>query len=162
MAQFQEHIEQANRNLRFLQHANQSASEYWDWQVTVGFYVAVHLVNAHLAQKTGLSYRSHEQVNEAINPYNELSLTKFSEPDYLAYDKLQGLARRARYLCNEDRKNHDARAHFTYDKHFARAMRYLDAIMSFVNREYPSAQLLRIKVACVELRAGALTNVQVG
>ena len=55
MASFQEHIAQANRNLDFLEQANQSLNTFWDWQVTAAFYVCVHLVNAHLAQKSGLS-----------------------------------------------------------------------------------------------------------
>jgi hypothetical protein len=98
---FEEHLAQAKRNLDYLQKSNELIPDRWDWQVTVCFYVGVHLVNAHVFQKTGQHYRSHEQVNMALNPAT-LSLAKLSESDYLAYKKLQGLARRARYLCHDD------------------------------------------------------------
>ncbi|MBN8823366.1 MULTISPECIES: hypothetical protein [unclassified Spirosoma] len=155
-----EHIAQANRNLDFLEQANQSLNPFWDWQVTAAFYVGVHLINAHLAQKSGLSFRSHQQVDEAINPFNQLSLTKLSETNYLAYDKLQGLARRARYLCNEDRANKVASAHFTYDKHFARAIRNMDILISFIEKEY-NVTLKRIAVKCIELKKGSLQNIAI-
>lgn len=160
MASFQEHIAQANRNLDFLEQANQSLNKFWDWQVTAAFYVGVHLINAHLAQKSGLSFRSHQQVDEAINPFNQLSVTRLSETDYLAYDKLQGLARRARYLCNEDRDNKAATVHFTYDKHFARAIRNLDTLISFIGKEY-GVTLKKIGVTCIELKKGSLQNIAI-
>lgn len=160
MASFQEHIAQANRNLDFLEQANQSIASFWDWQVTAAFYVGVHLINAHLAQKSGLSFRSHQQVDEAINPFNQLSLTRLSDVDYLAYDKLQGLARRARYLCNEERTNKATTVHFTYDKHFARAVRNLDILISFVEKEY-NVKLKRITVTCIELKKASLQNIVV-
>lgn len=160
MASFQEHIAQANRNLDFLEQANQSVNTFWDWQVTAAFYVGVHLINAHLAKKSGLSFRSHQQVDEAINPFNQLSVTKLSETNYLAYDKLQGLARRARYLCNEDRVNKATSVHFTYDKHFARAIRNLDILISFIEKEY-NVTLKRIAVKCIELKNGGLQSIAI-
>jgi hypothetical protein len=160
VASFQEHIAQANRNLTFLEQSNQLAGSYWDWQVTAAFYVGVHLINAHLAQKSGLSFRSHQQVDEAINPFNQLSVTKLSESNYLAYDKLQGLARRARYLCNEDRSNKATTVHFTYDKHFARAVRNLDALIEFIETEY-KVKLKRVSLRCLELKQSALKHVTV-
>lgn len=110
-----------------------------------------------MAQKSGLSFRSHQQVDEAINPFNALSLTRLTEPNYLAYDKLQGLARRARYLCNEERTNKEGKAHFTYDKHFARAIRNLDALIGFVESEY-GVTLRRISITCIELKKGSLSK----
>lgn len=160
MASFNEHIAQANRNLDFLEQANQSVGAFWDWQVTAAFYVGVHLINAHLAQKSGLSFRSHQQVDEAINPFNQLSVTRLSESNYLAYDKLQGLARRARYLCSEDRGNKATTVHFTYDKHFARAVRNLDALINFIEKEY-SIKLKSISVRCIELKKGSLHHISI-
>ena len=160
MASFQEHIAQANHNLDFLEQANKSISTFWDWQVTAAFYVAVRLINTHLARKLGLSFRSHQQVDEAINPFNQLSFTRLSEIDYLAYDKLQGLARRARYLCNEERSNKATTVHSTYDKHFARAIRNLDRLIGFVEKEY-TVKLKCISVKCIELKRGSLQYVDI-
>lgn len=161
VASFQEHIAQANHNLAFLAQANQSTTPFWDWQVTAAFYVGVHLINAHLIQKSGLSFRSHQQVDEAINPFSKLTATRLSETNYLAYDKLQGLARRARYLYNEDRANKATTAHFTYDKHFARAIRNLDILIGFVESEY-KVKLNRVSVKCIELKKGSLQHILVG
>ena len=158
MASFKEHIAQANHNLAFLAQANQSTPSFWDWQVTAAFYVGVHLINAHLIQKSGMSFRSHQQVDEAINPFSNLVATRLSETDYLAYDKLQGLARRARYLYNEDRSNKAATAHFTYDKHFARAMRNLDILIGFTEKEY-GVRLSRVSIKCIELKKGSLHHI---
>jgi len=58
LAQFDEHIQQANHNLQFLSFANQAGSAYYDWQVTICFYTALHLVNAHLSL-FNMQYRKH-------------------------------------------------------------------------------------------------------
>jgi hypothetical protein len=151
MASFESHIEQAKSNLSFLEQSNKNANNFWDWQVTVSFYVGVHLVNAHIAQCTQNSYRSHEQVDQAINPYAALSVAKLTETNYLAYSKLQGLARRARYLCHEDHANKTTDAQFTYDKHFARAVRNLDVLMAFLADHY-RVHFPVVSLRCLELR----------
>lgn len=160
VASFDEHIRQATRNLSFLEQANRLPAAHWDWQVTVAFYVGVHLINAHIAQKSGLNYRSHEQVDQAINPYIPLSPTKLAEDDYLAYSKLQGLARRARYLIHEERDNRTTDAQFTYDKHFARAVRYLDTLLTFIKSEY-GVSFPRLAFKCIELNRTTLSNFDV-
>jgi len=135
MADFSEHINQAKSNLNFLNSIT-SIKDYWDWKVTVSFYVALHLVNAHLAQKADLHYRTHNKVDQAINPFNTFSVTKFSEENYLAYTKLLGLSRRSRYLVNEKIRNNKNRLYFTYEKHFIKAIKNLDIILKYFNREY--------------------------
>jgi hypothetical protein len=150
LANFAEHINQAKSNLEFLGSINQNSTKFWDWQVTVSFYIAVHLVNAHIAKKSNLHYRSHEDVNNALNPFNELSLTKFSEELYISYIKLQALARRARYLCHDKPKNKSKGAFFTYDKHFSKAVINLDDILTFMVKEY-SLEFDKIDLNSVEL-----------
>lgn len=110
--------------------------EFWDWQVTSAFYVGVHLINAHIEKKTGNHYRSHESVKNAINPYSKLSLAKLSEEQYNAYNKLQWLSRRSRYLCKEKEGDFSTGANFTYDKHFDRALGYLNELIIFMNTEH--------------------------
>jgi hypothetical protein len=48
VALFEENIAQAKSNLNFLETVNQKIGNYYDWQVTICFYTAGHLVNAHL------------------------------------------------------------------------------------------------------------------
>jgi hypothetical protein len=157
LASFQDHIEQSKRNLAFLEKINKNSKDFWDWQVTVAFYAGVHLINSHIFKKSGLNYRSHEQVNNAINPFNNLSLTKLDEQSFLAYSKLQGLSRRSRYLCNENHANSDIHAHLTYDKHFARAVRNLDLILTYISDNY-KVSFNKISISCIELKNSNLNN----
>lgn len=108
----------------------------WDWQITVSFYCAVHLINAHLAASGNLHYRTHVQVKNAINPYNAGADCPVPPDVYLSYVKLENLSRRGRYLCHDDPDNHASSGHFTYDKHFAKALKHLDAILNHFKSSY--------------------------
>lgn len=149
MANFAEHISQAKRNLLFLESINKQSNNFWDWQVTTCFYTSVHLINAHIAN-FDLHYRSHEQVNEAINPFG-ISPCKLDEETYLSYLKLQHLSRRSRYLIHDDPKNKSKYEHITYDKHFKKAVYHLDKILQFIVDEY-SISFSSIKITCAELK----------
>ena len=118
MATFNEHISQAKKNLSFLEKINSECNDYWDWQVTTCFYVAVHLANAHISEKSNIHYRTHVDVKHALNPEIQLSITKFSDENYTAYVKLMNLSRRARYLCHDNTNNKNAEnAYFTHSIH---------------------------------------------
>jgi hypothetical protein len=134
---FDAHIKHVRHNLTTLQQFNAAMPECFDWQVTMCFYTAVHLVNAHLA-KFGLHYQSHENVKNALSPFMPVSVSKIPEDEYAAYVGLQHLARRSRYLVNEkDQKNKDEeQAHLTYDKHLTKACRHLDTLLKFFAEKY--------------------------
>lgn len=148
MASFQNHIDQAKRNLAFLSSINTTHNIYWDWQVTTCYYVNVHLVNAHLANTANLHYRTHEDVKNAINPFNALAIGKIPEDVYLAYAKLEGLSRRSRYLCHEEKKEDGN--FITYDKHFAKALKSLDLILTYFSQLY-DIDFGILTVECIEL-----------
>jgi len=136
LAKFEEHIKQAQQNLEFLGKINQQINNYYDWQVTVCFYVAVHLANAHIS-KFGVQYRKHTDVNFALNPENKTSICKLPTEEYVSYIVLHNLSRRARYLVNDkqaDIKNENV--FFTYDKHFAKAIRHLDRLLTYFSTSY--------------------------
>jgi hypothetical protein len=97
--------------------------------VTFCFYTAVHVINAHLAKKANLHYRTHEDVKNAINPTIAVPICAVPDAIYLSYLKLENLSRRARYLCTDDKKGDQEIAYLTYDKHFAKATRHLDNIL---------------------------------
>lgn len=156
MAAFNNHIDQAKSNLNFLLQANQSGPSFWDWQVTICFYTAVHTVNAHLAQVGNLHYQTHEAVKQALNPFNLLSICKVPQDVYLDYGKLEGLSRRSRYLCNEATYKQPELHHMTFDKHFAKAIKCLDRIMLYFSNIYGiSFGIYTIK--CVELNKTPLS-----
>lgn len=154
-----DHNNQACRNLSFLQSINKECNSSYDWQVTVSFYVAVHLVNAHLA-KYDMHYRSHEDVSNHINPFQKLSPSKLPENIYLAYKKLQGLSRRSRYLVHDDPENKSAVCHFTYDKHFVKAIKKVEIILEY----FISADKLHIpeiSLKCLGLKENEFKRIKI-
>ncbi|MFP4604838.1 MAG: hypothetical protein ACLFNJ_05645 [Bacteroidales bacterium] len=112
---------------------NTTVTNYWDWQVTIVFYSALHLIDAHVTYKTNQHYRSHDAVRQAINPYT-YSPAALDEDCYSAYESLFKLSRRSRYLINEKHKPDSA--HFTFEKHLARAIRHLYKIMATMKTKY--------------------------
>ena len=162
MAQFAEHIQQAKDNLDFLEFINTRDNKHCDWQVTVCFYTALHLINAHLSL-FHMQYRKHVDVKDAINPRKLDSIQQGSalpEAVYLAYMKLQSLSRRSRYLVNEKDGNlqHD-QAYLTYDIHLSRALRHLNTIINFFSKKY-TTEFIAIKMKCEGINKGELSFVK--
>jgi hypothetical protein len=157
LATAQEHINQANNNIAFLQNINNNISNCIDWQVTVSFYTALHLVNAHIST-FNLQYRRHTDVKDVLNPYNQTSVMKLPENEYTAYMSLQSLSRRARYLVNEKDNNLATNTAFlTYEKHLAKALKHLDVLMQYFTAKY-NYTLPVISVKCTELKISSDTK----
>ena len=150
MSRYRAHLRQANSNLEFLGKVNAVDPTRYDWQVTVAFYAALHLVNAHLCDY-GLRYRSHHDVKDAINPAKQLPSAMTREA-YAAYQKLFRLSRRARYLLDETSADESRVAH-TSEKHFAQAIRRLDGLLA-----YFLAELDDFTPDRVTLRSSKLVN----
>lgn len=136
MATFSEYIAQARKNLEFLSKINHSCNSHWDWQVTVVFYVAVHLANAHLRDKNGETFNTHVGTLNALNCYKPNSSTKLSEANYLAYRKLYNLSRMARYLCSNADKPDNLKAYHTFSVHFEKAIKNLEKLLDFMDTDY--------------------------
>lgn len=149
MADFNEHLTQANKNFSILGKINLSIQESWDWQVTISFYTALHLANAHIAKKINEHYRTHGKVENALNPYINLNPSAFEESAYLSYKALQNLSRRSRYLCS-DKESDDKKAYLTYDKHFSKAIKHLDIISGFFSKTY-DYKFNQIDISCEPL-----------
>lgn len=161
MGSFSEHIQQSKNNLAFLAKINNTISNNWDWQVTVCFYSAVHLINAHIVSKTSKNYLSHNQVAELINPFTQLSVSKLDEETYKSYHKLHQLSRRARYLLNENFQKNGIvdiqPACMTYDKHFKKAVFHLDIVINYISKNY-GVSFSKIDIKCVELSGRSFSN----
>lgn len=160
MAKFEDHIAQAKSNLKFLEITNCSANNYWDWQVTVAFYVSVHLINAHLVKKLGFSFYSHNDTFNSINFSTELSPAKLSQTEYLAYRKLYNLSRRSRYLCmdadNTKSKSDPEIAYITYSKHLGKAINQLEVILNFIKENY-SETFEKVELDLIEIKGKSYT-----
>lgn len=151
MADFKDHVAQAGDNLRFLSKLNVIPHQ-WDWKVTVGFYVAVHLVNAHLAKVGNLHFRQHKQVEDAISPHSILVAARLPEAVYVAYRTLKNLSRRARYLCSDNPTDVSQNTFVTQEKHLAKALRNLDVLMLWFGEQH-SYHFLPCQVACTAQRS---------
>lgn len=160
MAKFQDHIAQAKSNLRFLETTNRSANSYWDWQVTIAFYVGVHLINAHLVKKLGFSFYSHNETLNSISFSAVLSPAKMDEREYLAYRKLYNLSRRSRYLCMDadhaKSKTDPSTAYLTYSKHLDKAINHLELILKFTKENY-SESFDEVKLDLIEIKGKSHT-----
>ena len=137
MADFSDHIKQSKLNLTFLHKINIHSNESWDWQVTVAFYVGVHLINAHMIKKLGHSFFSHKDTLNHINFAKELSPSRLEEKEYLAYRTLYNLSRRSRYLCKDmDHPSSEptGKAFFTHSTHLNKAVRCLDVLLTHITK----------------------------
>ncbi len=158
MPQFDNHISQAKHNLDFLGLVNQRGFDFIDWQVTICFYSAVHLVNAHLSL-FDMQYRKHVDVKDAINPKHPPSVTKGSalpDNEYLAYTKLQSLSRRSRYLVNDKDGNLSSNQVFlTYEVHLSRSLKHLNTIIKYFCTKY-HFNISPISIKCEGINKGDL------
>ena len=147
MACFKDHIKQANSNLCFLNKIN-SNNDFFDWQVTTCYYVAIHIINAHLAEFDS-HYKTHNDVKLSINPYTLISACKVDEDTYLSFISLQNLSRRSRYLINENvEKTDDRISYLTYEKHLSKAIRHLEKLIQFIKKKYPNTNIEKVKLTC--------------
>jgi hypothetical protein len=149
VAGFDDHIRQAKGNISILSEFNQKIENGWDWQVTITYYVAVHLMNAHLAKKANLHYKTLEQVKNAL--FSQTSVAKIPDDVYTSYVKLEGLSRRSRYLCHEDNSGQPQLPFLTYDKHLKKALKNLDKIISFISKEY-KINFNKANIDCIEIK----------
>jgi uncharacterized protein (UPF0332 family) len=124
---FPDHIQQTSHNLAFLTATTELGTDmFYDWQITICFYCAVHAVNAHLATH-GHQFRRHRDVDNCLNPEIEGNDCALTQEGYIAYTALRKLSRRSRYLVNE--KNLDSNsASISHEKHFRKALFHLDTL----------------------------------
>jgi hypothetical protein len=161
LANFNEHIEHSKKNLDFLTKINSSINERWDWQVTVCFYTALHLMNAHIFSKTNANFLSHHKVEAALNPFS-FSPAKVDETTFLSYNKLAQLSRRSRYLLKENFNPSDdiQLASLTHSPHFKRAIHHLDIVISYINNNYGNL-IGKTDVGCSDLNGLAFSNFEI-
>jgi len=155
MADFQAHIKQAKKNLKTLSEVSQKVDDTWDWQVTVSYYVAVHLMNARLADKLNLHYKTHKDVKIAL--YNSNLPCKVPDDIYTAYVSLENLSRRARYLCHEDASLSNETGFYTFDRHLKKALAKLDILLNYFIKEY-NLTFEKSGINCLDIKSQIMNN----
>lgn len=155
MSSFHGHIEQAKRNLDFLEKVNSEFEDVYNWHVTVCFYSALHLVKAHAFKALGTYHRTHNDLANVISPESRIKTpAQVSEHVFVAYKSLFILSRRSRYLYNVKSDTHLS---FTYFKHLAKAERHLNTVMEWVGEKY-KLKLPVLIFSCIGLKMGELKH----
>lgn len=151
LANFSAHVAQVRANINFLENLN-SVPNSWDWKVTVCFYAAVHIVNAHLAQAANLHFRQHRQVDDAISPMSRIVAVRLTEDVYVSYKALKNLSRRSRYLCSDDGSGDPQQPLLTYDKHLKKALYHLNTLMEWFTSLYNINTFDKKEINCPNLQ----------
>ena len=92
------HLAQASHNKEFLDstHLNYP-DKYFDWKITIAFYVALHLLKS-LALKRGKPLGdSHSEIRQALNNRNKNKLFQFPPRQWVVYDSLFNYGHTSRY-----------------------------------------------------------------
>jgi len=90
MPQETDHIRQARHNAQFL--STLGCTPYPDWAITVAFYTAIHLVEAHFARRNIDSFDHRNRRSRVSNHLQQIA------PDYRL---LENECRLARYECRQ-------------------------------------------------------------
>ena len=89
----EEHLNQAKHNEDFLKIVeNANPDDYFDWKITIVFYVAIHYIDAYFASH-GIRITSHEHRFDCL----EMGEFCVSMEFFNHYSNLYNLARNARY-----------------------------------------------------------------
>lgn len=94
----QKHIDQASHNQKFHDSIDsQFGGEFYDWKITVLFYVAIHYLKA-LASKKGMDIGdTHHEIEYSVNPDRVSSKMKITRTAWREYKNLFNYSRTSRY-----------------------------------------------------------------
>ena len=105
------------------------------------------MINAHLAKTCNLHYRSHGEIDDAINPFFKQSPARLDENTYVAFKTLRNLSRRSRYLVSDDENNRSEHGFLTDPRHLRRAILALDKLMFYLSAIH-SLKIPSISIDC--------------
>lgn len=153
MASFQDHINQAQRNFNFLSGINETQQDCMDWQVTVAFYTALHIVNAYLSEYD-LHPEDHAEIFYQLDKSNDDARYAIDRKIYYKYRNLFNLSHRARYLSSRQNRDQSNTLSCT-EKHLAQSVKLLDAILLYFaekDQEYGDFNFNSIPFNCNKLK----------
>ncbi len=93
-----QHLLQVKHNERFHQSIEtQFADQFYDWKVTVLFYVAIHCLQTLAAQKGINIGNSHYEIENNINPDRHNAKMRITKGAWRQYKNLMEYSRTSRY-----------------------------------------------------------------
>jgi predicted metal-dependent hydrolase len=123
----QQHLNKAKHNEKFLSLVeNNFPDNYFDWKITIAFYIAIHYIDAYFASLND-HIHSHEQRRHKLEfGANSVSLTFIDN-----YDNLYNICRNARYNGFKDEATF---SQFQKTK-LVEAKKYLKFIKNYIKDE---------------------------
>jgi uncharacterized protein (UPF0332 family) len=98
LKQMQEHIEQVKHNQKFHECiVNNFNSQFFDWKITVLFYVAIHCLKALAAKRKINIGETHHDIEKSVNPEKPNAIMRISKNAWREYKTLFNYSRTARY-----------------------------------------------------------------
>lgn len=134
MADFDRHIQRVRENMEFLTQIRTLQLRNWDWEVTVCYYVAVHLVNAHLATRN-LHPTTHDETKKYINPQGVFNNQRLPEKVYEEFMFLTNQSRVSRYMHNPGNKD-PSESTVINEKRLKLALESTNILIAYFNRLY--------------------------
>ncbi len=129
--------DQAEKNLRILEDVSREIRSCTEWQITIAFYAALHLVKSHLAH-CGFDCGDHTQLFGYLSGEDEKS-TAIEPTLFDHYQALYKMSRRARYLFpkgGNPAPNSSNTAPIFTDQDLFVALGYLSEVMAFYAKNY--------------------------
>lgn len=126
---FNNHTDHSLENLQFLGVVSENHSEELRWKITIAYYTGLHLMHAYLSTHN-IHPKTHSDLKEYLAPTSRFT-AKLDNVDYLNYENLEMLSRKARY--DSDIKIND--------KHLSKAIEYLDKVIVFVKSKFTSISI---------------------
>jgi hypothetical protein len=91
-------LDQAGHNLNFHSHIDSNfEKKFCDWQITVLFYVALHLLKALAASRSVNIGETHYDIENSVNPDRGNPVMRISRGAWREYKSLFNYSRTARY-----------------------------------------------------------------
>ncbi len=101
MADYIDHINQAEHNEEFCRLILKQLPNYWDWLITASFYAAIHYIEADFSQDPTIRH-TEQCTPEDVSIHTQrerLVGNKYSKDCFKAYRKLRQFSRDVRYLA---------------------------------------------------------------
>jgi hypothetical protein len=124
-----EHLNQAQHNWDFLNALNTHFPKlYFDWKITVTFYVAIHYLRAFEKYKGVRIHGTHRELIYHSDPAHTDALNPLSHTAFLAYLGLFDAAHKSRYKGFGDKNFHMTLLQLDYNN----AQEYLSILKTYI------------------------------
>jgi hypothetical protein len=92
------HLDQATHNQDFHDQINESfCDKFYDWKITVLFYVAIHYLKALAVKRNFNIGDTHHEIEQNVNPDRDSAIMKIKRGAWVDYKSLYRYSKSSRY-----------------------------------------------------------------